>query len=149
MRVARSCPLAAARAATAWPPEPGRFRVLAARNRLTTGTEFRLVVRRGRRCAGTFLVVHQLAGGSGTPVVGFVVARNVGNAVLRNLVRRRLRHLVRERLASLPEDGMLVVRALPPAGAASYGELGAELDRLLTHDRGRPETARTVGAGSR
>jgi ribonuclease P protein component len=67
--------------------------------------------------------------------VGLVVSRTVGPAVVRNLVKRRLRHLLRERLCalpgSLPSSGVLVVRALPSAGAASYSSLGAELDRQL------------------
>jgi len=67
--------------------------------------------------------------------VGFVVSRAVGPAVTRNLVKRRLRHLQRERLGSvpgsLPRSGMLVVRALPAAGTASYDALGSEVDRLL------------------
>jgi len=65
------------------------------------------------------------------PRVGFVVSKAVGPAVTRNLVKRRLRHLARERVGSLPVDGMLVVRALPPAALASYDELARELDRCL------------------
>jgi ribonuclease P protein component len=46
-------------------------------------------------------------------------------------VKRRLRHLVRERIDALPESVLLVVRAQPAASSASYGELGAALDRCL------------------
>jgi ribonuclease P protein component len=85
------------------------------------------------------MVVHLLAtsteraepGLPAAPRVGFVVSKSVGPAVTRNLVKRRLRHLARERVASLPVDGMLVVRALPPAALASYDELARELDRCL------------------
>jgi ribonuclease P protein component len=63
--------------------------------------------------------------------IGFVVARSVGPAVTRNRVKRRLRHLVRERIDALPESVLLVVRAQPAASSASYGELGAALDRCL------------------
>ena len=63
--------------------------------------------------------------------IGFVVARSVGPAVTRNRVKRRLRHLVRERIDVLPESVLLVVRAQPAASSASYGELGAALDRCL------------------
>jgi ribonuclease P protein component len=73
------------------------------------------------------------------PRVGFVVSKAVGPAVTRNLVKRRLRHLARERAASLSPDGMLVVRALPPAAQASYEELAQELDRCL--ERCQAETA--------
>ncbi len=63
--------------------------------------------------------------------VGFIVSRAVGNAVVRNRVKRRLRHLVRARVDTLPEARVLVVRAQPASADASYGELGAELDRCL------------------
>jgi ribonuclease P protein component len=115
--------------------------VLSSSNRLTSPEHFREVVRRGRRRGGQLLVVHlrQAAApglhtaGSALPRVGFVVSRAVGPAVTRNLVKRRLRHLARERLASLPAGSMLVVRALPAAAEAGYDELGAELDRCLSH----------------
>jgi len=63
--------------------------------------------------------------------VGFVVSRAVGPAVTRNLVKRRLRHLMRDRVDRLGDDSLLVVRALPAAAAASYRDLGDELDRCL------------------
>jgi ribonuclease P protein component len=63
--------------------------------------------------------------------VGFVVGRVVGNSVQRHRVQRRLRELCRERLFTLPPGSELVVRALAPAGRATYQELGADLDRCL------------------
>jgi ribonuclease P protein component len=63
--------------------------------------------------------------------VGFVVSRAVGSAVTRNRVKRRLRHLMRERVVGLDEGSVLVVRALPAAAAATYADLGTELDRCL------------------
>jgi len=85
------------------------------------------------------MVVHLLApetertnaGATASPRVGFVVSKAVGPAVVRNGVSRRLRHLARERTALLPPHGMLVVRALPAAAAATYEELARELDRCL------------------
>ncbi len=123
--------------------------MLATRNRLTSPEEFREVVRRGRRAGGPLLVVHLLTPPTQEPTaqavrprVGLVVSKAVGPAVTRNLVKRRLRHLARERTTSLPESGLLVVRALPPAAEASYADLGAELDRCLDkavgHNRSTP-----------
>jgi ribonuclease P protein component len=63
--------------------------------------------------------------------VGFVVSKAVGPAVTRNRVKRRLRHLMRERLAGLDDGSLLVVRAQPAAAAATYADLGDELDRCL------------------
>lgn len=106
--------------------------MLSAGNRLRDGATFSEVVRRGTRAGGPLLVLH-LHSGDGRPTrVGLVVSRAVGPAVTRNVVKRRLRHLMRDRLASLPTGSALVVRALPASAAASYGELGQELDRGLT-----------------
>lgn len=64
--------------------------------------------------------------------IGFVVSKAVGPAVTRNRVKRRLRHLARERLSSLPGAAVLVVRALPPSGTASFPALTADFDAALT-----------------
>ncbi len=112
--------------------------MLPAAARLTSSESFRRCVRSGRRAGGHALVIHldQLADEpgdetSGPAQVGFVVSRAVGGAVVRNRVRRRLRHLVRDRLAALPRGSVVVVRALPPAAAASPDELRADLGRCL------------------
>ena len=110
--------------------------MLARTNRLTAGEDFRHALRRGRRAGTRTLVVHLLSGDA-SPVaadparVGFAVSRAVGPAVVRNRVKRRLRHLVRERLGGLPAGTLLVVRALPAAAAATYADLGADLDEGL------------------
>jgi ribonuclease P protein component len=69
-----------------------------------------------------------------------VVGRAVGGSVVRSRTSRRLRHLLRGRLAALPAGTRLVVRAAPPAGAASSAALGADLDAAL---------ARLAGPGRR
>lgn len=126
-------------------------------NRLRSGRAFGPAIRSGRRAGTRTLVLHLQAPASETelagpqnaapsappagsqvgPQVGLVVSKAVGNAVVRNTVKRRLRHLARERLASLPGSAVLVVRALPAAGAASSDELGRDLDRALTRVLGR------------
>lgn len=124
--------------------------MLAAGNRLTDPEGFRAASRRGHRAGARTVVTHlllpteqQVVGMSGPPSaaapvaaqpdprVGFVVSKAVGNAVTRNRVKRRLRHAVRERLAVLPSGSVLVVRALPAAGPASYLELAGDLERCL------------------
>ncbi len=62
---------------------------------------------------------------------GFVVSKAVGNAVTRNTVKRRLRHLAAARLDGLPAGTTVVVRAQPHAAAASYEQLGRDLDAAL------------------
>jgi ribonuclease P protein component len=111
--------------------------VLAADQRLRRRDDFTAAVRMGRRAGRGTLVVHlQLDSPPPAPArAGFVVPRAVGGAVVRNLVRRRLRHLVRERLTELPAGAVLVVRALPGAGGASYAQLGRDLDAALAAAR--------------
>jgi ribonuclease P protein component len=121
--------------------------VLPAEQRLRDSTTFREVVRRGRRSGGRLIVLHlhepapdaapERGPEGGPPVAvrppraGLVVSRSVGNAVVRNPVKRRLRHLLRARMATLRPGAVLVVRALPPASAASSTELDEELGRGL------------------
>jgi len=69
------------------------------------------------------------------PRVAFAIGRSVGSAVVRNRLRRRLRELLRAasngdtpRLAC----GALLVGARPGAAERSFGELGAEVDAMLT-----------------
>jgi len=103
-------------------------------HRLNSGEEFRKAARDGRRAGTRTLVVHLWTGEQQPPApvrTGFVVSKAVGNAVTRNRVKRRLRHLAREQLGSLPGSAVLVVRALPAAAKASYGELQADLAAAL------------------
>jgi ribonuclease P protein component len=111
----------------------------AAAHRLRRRQEFTTTLRSGRRAVGRtpreaqpLLVLHLDVPGEVTPArVGYVVPRSVGTAVTRNLLRRRLRHLVAERVAALPAGSRLVVRVLPPAARATFGELAGALDRAL------------------
>jgi ribonuclease P protein component len=113
--------------------------VLPAAARLRHRDEFSLVVRRGRRAGRGTLVAHYLppagavADSAAAPPAraGFVVSRAVGGSVVRHRVVRRLRHLVADRLAGLPAGSRLVIRALPPAGAADSATLGRDLDAAL------------------
>jgi ribonuclease P protein component len=108
--------------------------VLSADHRLTRPTAFRHAVKAGRRSGARTLVTHLAtaeASADEPARVGFVVSKAVGPSVARNRVKRRLRHLARARLSLLPEGSLLVVRALPPAAAASSEELAADLDRCL------------------
>jgi len=126
--------------------------VLPAAARLTSGESFRRCVRSGHRAGSRTVVLHLLeapAAGPGPATAGFVVSRAVGGAVVRNRVRRRLRHLVRDRLADLPEASVLVVRALPPAADASYGELREDLGRCLQRVLRTPARVRTGHDGAR
>ncbi|MFI2361471.1 ribonuclease P protein component [Promicromonospora sp. NPDC019610] len=112
--------------------------MLPAAHRLRRSVDFERTVRRGTRAGRSTLVVHLLVPdenvpdpGSGTPQVGFVVSKAVGNSVQRNLVKRRLRAAAFGQLSALPSSARAVVRALPPSADASYADLDRDLDSCL------------------
>jgi ribonuclease P protein component len=141
--------------------------VLPSENRLRRRQDFATAVKRGRRAGRPLLVVHlhregapeggadrnsdshpHVAEGLPSARAGFVVSKAVGSAVVRNLVKRRLRHLVRERLPRLPAGSLIVVRALPPAGSATYLDLEHDLDAALRRLlRAEPTGSAPTGAG--
>lgn len=117
--------------------------MLARANRLTSGEDYRRVVKSGRRAGSRTLVVHvrddhEPGKDPGPARVGFIVSKAVGGAVERNRVRRRLRHLCRTRVGALPAGLLLVVRALPESAAATSAQLDADLGRCLDRLAGVP-----------
>jgi ribonuclease P protein component len=106
--------------------------VLPVAHRLRRSREIDITVRRGVRSGRRLLVVHLGAGDDARPpAAAFTVSKAVGPAVTRNRVKRRLRHVVASRLADLSPGSRLVVRALPPAAAATSDELAADVDAAL------------------
>ncbi|MER7797096.1 ribonuclease P protein component [Microbacterium sp. NPDC096154] len=106
--------------------------MLARPRRLTRGDDYRFVVRRGARCAGTSTVTHVvLTAEPRAARFGFIVSKAVGNAVTRNTVRRRLKAVCAEALPDVREGADVVIRALPSAATASFAELRAEVTRCL------------------
>ncbi|GIE80902.1 ribonuclease P protein component [Actinoplanes philippinensis] len=118
--------------------------MLAAAQRLRRSADFAAAIRGGRRAGRETLVVHLLVDEpafASTARAGFVVSKAVGNSVVRNRVQRRLRHLVRPLLDDLPAGATVVVRALPPAAAATYETLATDLTGALASAR-RPRRPR-------
>lgn len=106
--------------------------MLARPNRLTRGAEYKAVVRRGRRCAGAHTVTYlKPAVAEGPARFGFIVSRQVGGSVVRNTVRRRLKALCAEALPTIGAGSEIVIRALPSAATAPFGELRADVERCL------------------
>lgn len=106
--------------------------MLAQANRITSGDDYKAVVRRGKRVVGPHLVTYLRANLEPTPVrFGFIVAKNVGNAVHRNLIRRRLKSASFGLLSTVRPGTDVVIRALPSANTASWAALQAEISAAL------------------
>ncbi|MGI4893678.1 MAG: ribonuclease P protein component [Janthinobacterium lividum] len=107
--------------------------MLPAAHRLRLKDDFSVALRQGTRAGGRRLVLHWAATDQAHPTrVGFVVSKAVGNSVVRHRTQRRLRHVASARLQGLPSaGGLLVVRALQPAGNATSAELAGDVDRGL------------------
>ncbi|WP_156738627.1 ribonuclease P protein component [Occultella aeris] len=106
--------------------------MLPAQHRMRRGDEFADAIRFGARSGTPRVVVHYRGSTRAEPArVGFVVSKAVGGAVQRNLVKRRLRAISASRLETFPIGSSVVVRALPPAAAATFPELERDVVRCL------------------
>lgn len=111
--------------------------MLSGAHRITSGSDYQSVVRRGVRIVGPHTVTYVRKGPKGVPArFGFIVAKNVGDAVRRNLVRRRLKAASYELLDSVCPGTDVVVRALPASLGAAWPTLKAELSVAL--NKGQP-----------
>jgi ribonuclease P protein component len=102
---------------------------------VTTGDEFRQVLRRGRktRCRGGLIAVKS-GGRNGDIRFGFVVPKAVGGAVVRNRVKRRLRAAA----VSLVDCGLVadvVVRADSESEGVTVAQWADELSKALDRER--------------
>ena len=94
-------------------------------------------MRRGRRVATPWGVIHIATSGAVEPRFGFVVSKSVGSAVTRNLVKRRLRAASQELLPSVPPGTDVVIRALPGSDTVSWATLQSELAVVVARDARR------------
>ncbi|GAA4747805.1 hypothetical protein GCM10025783_19940 [Amnibacterium soli] len=105
--------------------------MLAKANRIVSATDYRRLVRSGRRARGALTLAYGRRSNPDSPLrVGVIVARNVGNAVVRNRVRRRIK-AVGWALAQDVQGLDVVVRALPSAAGADFAAVDIEVRRLV------------------
>jgi len=99
---------------------------------VVTPSDFRAIVRRGRRTATPSTVIYRVESDPTDPArFGFIVAKTVGNAVERNLVRRRMRAVARSIVDAGGTGSDVVVRALPGAAQRDWVSLSAEMHTIL------------------
>jgi len=95
-------------------------------------SDFRAIVRRGRRASGPSTLIYRIDRDPSDPArFGFIVAKTVGNAVERNLVRRRMRAVCRSIVDAGGSGADVVVRALPGAAQRDWASLSAEMHEIL------------------
>lgn len=107
--------------------------MLAARNRVTSGSDYRRIVRGGTRirCSGVTLHLLETAPLS-PPRFGFIITKMIGKAHERNALRRKLKAVS----ARLIADGMcgfdVIVRPHQDVVAMDFSELFAAIVKPLT-----------------
>ncbi|MCK0116024.1 ribonuclease P protein component [Isoptericola sp. S6320L] len=118
--------------------------MLPAARRMRRSFDFERAVRGGARAGRSTVVVHltRKPGQVDGPLVGLVVSKAVGNAVHRNLVKRRLRGVAAAHLDDLPDDALMVLRALPASAEAGYARLDRDVSRGM-----HKALARVAGPG--
>ena len=105
--------------------------MLAKANRIVAATDYRRLVRSGRRARGALTLAYGRRSEPGSPMrMGVVVTRRVGNAVVRNRVRRRIK-AVGWSLAQEVRGLDVVFRVLPAAASAEFAAIDVEVRRLV------------------
>ncbi|MHA7984739.1 ribonuclease P protein component [Rathayibacter sp. CAU 1779] len=106
--------------------------MLAKANRIRSGADYRLTVRKGVRVHAAHTITYVRRASDLTTVrFGFIVSKAVGVAVVRNTVRRRLKAVSRELLPDIAPGYEIVVRALPASAQASWTTLQGEIRRAV------------------
>ena len=104
---------------------------------MTRPGDFRSAMRRGRRVATSWGVIHVATSDASEPRFGFIVSKAVGSAVTRNLVKRRLRAAAHEVLSAVPAGTDIVIRVLPGSDTVSWATLQSELAAGVARDARR------------
>lgn len=106
--------------------------MLARKNRIVDGREYRSIVRRGSRVVRANTISYVVTTGDHDAVrFGFIVARNVGIAVERNRVRRRLKAASFDMRECVAAGTHVVIRALPSAKTSKWNTLRDEIFHAL------------------
>ena len=105
--------------------------MLAKANRIVAATDYRRLVRSGRKARGPVVLAYGSRSRPDAPMrMGVIVARNVGKAVVRNRVRRRIK-AVGWSLAQELHGIDVVLRALPSAADADFATIDGEVRRVV------------------
>jgi ribonuclease P protein component len=100
--------------------------------RLKRSTDFARVRRYGRSSSSALAALYVLPTRSDGLRFGFSVSKRVGKATVRNRVKRLFREAARQELLRVRRGQDLVFIARPPSADASYGDVAATVDSLLS-----------------
>jgi ribonuclease P protein component len=105
---------------------------LAPEERIRRRADYQRCYQTGRRLHGSLMTLHVGPNSLGHPRLGITASRRVGGSVVRQRVKRRVRECYRRwnERSRLPAVDV-VVHPKPPAGAAGFPALEAELLSLL------------------
>ncbi|GGA68613.1 hypothetical protein GCM10011490_18880 [Pseudoclavibacter endophyticus] len=124
-------------------------------HRITSGDDYRYLVRRGARYGvrGLTVSVAEASDASAPTRFGFIISKRVGVAVVRNRLRRRLKAISFELLEERPHGLDVVYRVHPEAAAWSFGELRecarAGVGGAVRKLERRPSDVRSISQGPR
>jgi ribonuclease P protein component len=97
-----------------------------------SGTDFRTVVRSGRKVSTPHAVVYSTRTSEQSPTrFGFIVAKSVGGSVVRNRIRRRLKAIGRELLETNALGSDIIVRPLPGSADVEWSGLHSEITEAV------------------
>jgi ribonuclease P protein component len=99
--------------------------------RISRRSDFVSLRRTGKKVPGAGLLLVIGPGDKGRPKLGIVVPKRVGSAVERNRLKRRIREIFRLNLTRFPASRNVLVVCREGAAAMPYGDLEAEIFRLL------------------
>lgn len=106
--------------------------MLARKNRIVDGRDYRFVVRRGVRTVHPNTVSYVMTTNNHEAArFGFIIAKNVGIAVVRNRLRRRLKAACFELRENIEPGTDVVIRALPSAPVVQWKVLREEISLAL------------------
>ena len=129
MPVERFWLTAAARAASNFQHKQNQM--LARANRILKGSDFRVVMREGKKQAQENFVGYRILVADAETRFGFVISKACGNAVNRNKLKRRLRAIARESLPQLKPGSQIVVRALPGSCELDFEEINRQFHKAI------------------
>lgn len=93
--------------------------------------EIRQVLARGKRLAGSRVVLYVVPEGSSIRA-GFACPRSIGGAVVRNRARRLMKEAWRGSVGRVREGCEVMIVARPEIRSAKLSEVSADLEHLLT-----------------